>query len=422
MDEFDFNEPKSSLIETKPELIPLLCEIHQVGFCKDVYDRGEAVHPGIFKDIDPKMLSMQHSSIKRTVAMEAFGMDDNTSNLVVGGVGVAAAGVLAMGIFKLYKWFRSLFSKEDEDPLLDESAADSSKKAEEALDKAAAKAEKEPEPADAKEGYNINGLLRGKPGRVKMALRQIWRNMGKHLSESEAKSTMETAAKSKILATAPLAAIAYSYQGGVPAILGIVSGLKIDNTLLSDIMVYSRAYYVAAEAMFDYSMAPTQSNLDTLKKAINGLRQSGAIKPGVGKVIGALENGNIPTGDKKVSWKGPIMPDSTEAKPITTMLEADGISTFIHTNMAKMKEVIDLPREFLDASGSVSDKLDVEVARQASEKIKDAGLTDHVREIHKGLVRATKIRNLCRQLTKSLAKTAACNSDIAATMDKYVGK
>ena len=36
MDEFDFQEPQVSLVETKPELIPLLREIHQVGFSRDV--------------------------------------------------------------------------------------------------------------------------------------------------------------------------------------------------------------------------------------------------------------------------------------------------------------------------------------------------------------------------------------------------
>ena len=426
MDEFDFQEPQASLVETKPELIPLLREIHQVGFSRDVYDRGESIHPGLFKDIDPKMLSQQHSNIKRVVAMEAFGMDEQTSGLVAGGLGVAAAGMLAMGIYKLYKWFAGILSSDKDDEELPESGGESAKKAEDALDVATKKAEKEPEPAETptgkEKGFDLKPYLRDKDGKTKITIRQIYQYCAKSASEKEAKEIMDLANKSKLIMEHPLVAMHFAYQGGVAAVLGAISEYKMDNSFFKELIAYSRAYYIAADAMFDYSMSPTDANLQKFKDAVTGLKNHGGVKPAIGKLINAMENGNIPVGGKRVCWKGPILPGTQEAKPVETFLLNDGPTFFWHNDLKALLEVIRLPSEFVDASGKESEKLDPDVARRASEKIKDANLADDVREIHKGLVRATRMRSLCRTLKASLERWAICNEQISNSLHKYAGK
>ena len=74
--------------------------VERVGFCLEHYYAIEQLQPGIFKDINPKMLTQQPSNVKLTVAAEAIGGSDMMKAL---GVGIAAGSIVGL-FFKLIEW------------------------------------------------------------------------------------------------------------------------------------------------------------------------------------------------------------------------------------------------------------------------------------------------------------------------------
>ncbi len=429
MDEFEL-EPKISPIETKPDLIQIVNEIMDNGFNKDLYHRAESIDPGIFKDIDPRLLTEQHSNTKRLVALEAFGMDDHTAGIVGGVAGLAAAGTLAYGIFKLYKWFMSIIHKDTNDTELPEGSASAATDADNALEKAGKQAEsgnkdQSIKPEEKSNEFNLNAHIKDRNGKDQIVIRQIFKNVAKQMPAQNKKLLLEAVLKSPLIGSHPLAAISFAYHGGIPAIVGTIKPFGVDASMMTDILVYSNAFYKASGAMFDYAMSPNASNLDALKGAIKELKRAGALKPAIGKLVTALENGHIPTGEKRVCWNdenGAWGPNSTAAKPTVDYITSGEAQNYVSSMYPSIKSVIALPNSFKDASGNVSEKLDPNKARQASEMIRDAKLATDVREIHKGLVRAVKLRHYCEQLHKAMSKTISSDLDVTATLNKYTGK
>ncbi len=74
--------------------------VERVGFCLEHYHALEQLQPGIFKDINPKMLTQQPSGVKRNIAIEAISGSDMIKAL---GVGIAAGSVVGL-FFKLIDW------------------------------------------------------------------------------------------------------------------------------------------------------------------------------------------------------------------------------------------------------------------------------------------------------------------------------
>lgn len=80
--------------------------VDRVGFCLEHYQALEQLQPGIFKDINPKMLTQQPSAVKRSVAVEAISGSDMVKAL---GVGIAAGSAVAL-FFKLIEWIADKLS------------------------------------------------------------------------------------------------------------------------------------------------------------------------------------------------------------------------------------------------------------------------------------------------------------------------
>lgn len=74
--------------------------VENVGFCLEHYYAIEQLQPGIFKDINPKMLSKNPSGIKHNAALEAISGSDIMKAV---GVGIAAGSAVALFI-KLLEW------------------------------------------------------------------------------------------------------------------------------------------------------------------------------------------------------------------------------------------------------------------------------------------------------------------------------
>lgn len=74
--------------------------VENVGFCLEHYYEIEQLQPGIFKDINPKMLSKNPSGIKHNAALEAISGSDIMKAV---GVGIAAGSAVALFI-KLLEW------------------------------------------------------------------------------------------------------------------------------------------------------------------------------------------------------------------------------------------------------------------------------------------------------------------------------
>lgn len=78
--------------------------VERVGFCLEHYYAIEQLQPGIFKDINPKMLTQQPSNVKLAVAAEAISGSDMMKALGVGiAAGVAAGSIVGL-FFKLIEW------------------------------------------------------------------------------------------------------------------------------------------------------------------------------------------------------------------------------------------------------------------------------------------------------------------------------
>lgn len=74
--------------------------VENVGFCLEHYYAIEQLQPGIFKDINPKMLSKNPSGIKHNAALEAISGSDIMKAV---GAGIAAGSAVALFI-KLLEW------------------------------------------------------------------------------------------------------------------------------------------------------------------------------------------------------------------------------------------------------------------------------------------------------------------------------
>lgn len=80
--------------------------VENVGFCLEHYYAIEQLQPGIFKDINPKMLTQQPSGVKRSVALEVI---SGSGMIKAIGVGLATGSVVGL-FFKLIGWLSDKLS------------------------------------------------------------------------------------------------------------------------------------------------------------------------------------------------------------------------------------------------------------------------------------------------------------------------
>jgi hypothetical protein len=104
-------------------------EIQNKGMSKGLYDKAMSDYPGIFKDINPKALTINASKTKANVALEAITLEQAKIGAIIAG-GALAAGGLGYSIYRFFKWIKSKFTNSDY------TSSDKSDSASEKVDKA----------------------------------------------------------------------------------------------------------------------------------------------------------------------------------------------------------------------------------------------------------------------------------------------